>query len=329
MLFLLSSQRTITTQLQLGDTISLDSSKTSRGRFLRAAISAPGTGYAIDDVLTVTGGNNDAVIRVVEVDVSGANTVIAFEDRGSGYSDSTFPLAGGSGTSATLIVSSVIFYSPYSDDIPYEGYTTRSARSVIDSALNEINKKESVTLTDEFAFQQLDNCQTEVIQDLKRWSFMQLFDVTVAHIATGSWKFPLPDNIGTDNSNKSIYQLRVSSQQRLVWVDKQKFDEFLVGVAYTTLAVALAEGDATMTLVDSSTFNSLASESEDGTGMVTIGAFNYAYSANDTTTGIPDFVRTQYPLDSHSLSLRMYSKGRRKGCRTTGLPTVGSCITGR
>src|SRR5258708_2017621 len=114
---------------------------------------------------------------------------------------------------------------------------------------------------------------------------MQLFDQTVFHCTTGSWKFPLPTNIGVDYSNKSIYQLRVGAQQRLNWVDKQKFDEFLVGVAYTTLAVASVNGNTTLTLVDSSTFNSLASMT-DGSGNVTIGANTYAYSANNTTTGV-------------------------------------------
>lgn len=176
--------------------------------------------------------------------------------------------------------------STYSSSVLYEGYGILAARAVIDAALQEINKQKSETLSDVFFYTQLDNCQTEVIQDLKRWSFMQLFDQTVGNTTTGSWKFTLPTNIGVDNSNKSVYQLRVATQQRLNWVDKEKFDEFLVGVAYTTLAAPALNNDSTLTLVDSSSFNSLASQTSDGSGSVTIGANTYAYSANDTTTGI-------------------------------------------
>ncbi|MES2006909.1 MAG: hypothetical protein V4436_02240 [Patescibacteria group bacterium] len=257
------------------------------GNIVTVSANNDGASYVVGDILTLTNGDGNATVRVTTIDMSGAVTGVEIVNRGSGYAVATSPTTGGSGdTNATIDVDSINLYSPYSDDVPYEGYTIRSARSVIDSALNEINKQESQTLTDEFAFQQLDNCQTEIIQDLKRWSFMQLFDVTVGHTDTGSWKFTLPDNIGVDNSNKSIYQLRVATQQRLVWVDKQKFDEFLVGVAYTTLAAPAVNMDTTLTLVDSTSFNSLASQTQDGSGTVTIGANTYGYSANDTTTGI-------------------------------------------
>jgi hypothetical protein len=69
----------------------------------------------------------------------------------------------------TTIASGVAFYfarfknsvtgtfSEYSDPAPYGGYTQLSARSVIDSALGDINKKTSEILSDEYAFQQINN----------------------------------------------------------------------------------------------------------------------------------------------------------------------------
>ncbi len=259
--------------------------QTFAGEISAYSLNDNGSGYAVNDVVTVFGGNSDATARVTAVD-AGAVTGILLLNRGTGYTASTYDLHGAGSETAQIVVSSVSFYSPYSDEIPYEGYTVRSARAVIDSALSEINKEESKVLTDEFAFQQLDNVQTEVIQMLKRWSFMQLFDQTVGHTATGSWKFTLPTDIGYDQSNKSVYQLRVATQQRLIWVDKEKFDEFLVGVAYTTLALPAINGDSTLTLVDSTSFNSLASQTLGDSGTVTIGANTYSYSANDTTTGV-------------------------------------------
>ncbi len=257
----------------------------TNGQVDSVSINTPGTGYQVGDLITIVGGNSDAKLTVATLSGSGIATV-SITAVGSDYSITTYGVSGGHGTGAMIDVTGVTFFSPYSDDVPYEGYTVRSARSVVNSALMGINKQESQTLTDEFLFSELDNCQTEVIQLLKRWSWMQLFDQTVGHTDTGSWKFTLPTDIGVDYSNKSIYQLRVATQQRLVWVDKQKFDEFLVGVAYTTLAVAALNTDTTLTLTDSSSFNSLASQTQDGSGSVTIGANTYAYSANDTTTGI-------------------------------------------
>ncbi len=255
------------------------------GSVATASVNAGGTGYQVGDTLTLSSGDANATVVVTTV-ATGVVTGISITNRGSGYTVASSATTGGHGTGATISVTSITFFSPYSDDVPYEGYTVRSARSVVNSALMGINKQESQTLTDEFMFSELDNCQTEVIQLLKRWSWMQLFDQTVGHTDTGSWKFTLPTDIGVDYSNKSIYQLRVATQQRLVWVDKQKFDEFLVGVAYTTLAVAALNTDTTLTLTDSSSFNSLASQTQDGSGSVTIGANTYAYSANNTTTGV-------------------------------------------
>lgn len=169
-------------------------------------------------------------------------------------------------------------YSDYSDPIPVSGYGLFSARTVIDKALEEINKSTSEVLSDSFAFQQLDNCQTEVLNELKRWSFMQKFDAVIGNLSTGSWKVTIPTDLADQNTNKSIYNLRIGTEQRLAWVDKQKFDEFLIGVGYSTLSVVLNVGDSTMTVTDSNDF--------DATGTVTIGSYTYDYTANDTDTGI-------------------------------------------
>jgi len=169
-------------------------------------------------------------------------------------------------------------YSDYSDPIPVTGYGLYSARTIIDKALGEINKSTSQTLSDSFAFEQIDNCQSEVIRELKRWSFMQKFDAIIGQVSTGSWKVSIPEDLDDENTNKSIYQLRVGTQQALTWVDKEKFDQFLVSVAYSTLASILNVGDSTITLTNSNDFNS--------TGNVTIGAYTYEYTANDTSTGV-------------------------------------------
>jgi hypothetical protein len=134
-------------------------------------------------------------------------------------------------------------------------------------------------LSDVFAFQQLDDFQTEVIRELKRWSFLQKFDAIIGNLTTGSWTVPTPADMDDQNTNRSTYEMRIGANQRLTWVDKEKFDEFLVGVAYTTLKNAINVNDVTITLTNAGDFPT-------PTGTVTIGANNYTYSAINYATGV-------------------------------------------
>lgn len=176
-------------------------------------------------------------------------------------------------------------FSAYSAPIPVTGFGLLSARRIIDSALGEINKQTSGVLSDSFAFQQIDNCQTEVIRELKRWSWMQKFDAVIGQVTTGSWRVAVPVDMDDQNTNKSVFQLRIGTQQRLVWVDKEKFDEFFVGVAYNTLAQPLINGDTEMVLNQSGDFTNNDATPGNSSGTVTIGANTYQYSDNDVSTG--------------------------------------------
>ena len=169
-------------------------------------------------------------------------------------------------------------FSPYSDAAPAAGYGILSARAIIDAALGEINKTTSEVLSDTFAFTQLDMYQSEVIRELKRWSFMQKFNSIIGQVTTGSWKVAVPVDLDDQNTNKSVYNIRVGTEGRLTWVDKEKFDELLDDMAFTTLASIANVGDSTLTLTNSGDFGT--------SGTATIGAYTYPYTANNTTTGV-------------------------------------------
>lgn len=177
-------------------------------------------------------------------------------------------------------------FSSYSDPAPILGYTIYSARSIIDSALGELNKQTSDVLSDQFAFQMLDSFQTDVLKELKRWSFMQKFDYIMGQFHVGQWKIAMPSDIEDPNTNQSVYNIRVGSNGRLTWIDKAKWDDFIFNLAYSTLSVDLLMGATTMTLEDSGDFNHLTDDNTDGSGTVIIGNNTYTYSANDTATGI-------------------------------------------
>jgi len=169
-------------------------------------------------------------------------------------------------------------FSAYSDPIPNTGYTQFSARTIIDNSLDSINKKTSSTFSDAFGFKQIDNCQMECLREFKRWSFMQKFDANIGTVYTGTWRLPLPADCDDQNTTKSIYNFRIGKGSNVVWVDKEKWNELLWGMAHTTLLTNILINDITITLTDSSSLND--------SGVVLIGGNYYTYTANDRTTGI-------------------------------------------
>jgi hypothetical protein len=211
------------------------------------------------------------------------------EDVSEGYFFATFY----NSVDAVESVPSDPMYAPSS-------YTLLSARSIIDAAKGELNKdKNTAVLTDEYAFQQLDAFQTDVLKELKRWSFMQEFDAAFGQFNVGEWRLKLPDGatvvqegtevvlpaIDDDETNKSIYNIRVGANGRLTWIDKAKWDDFINDLAYSTLAVDLIDGATTMQLVDSSDFNHETADNDDAGGTVIIGGNSYTYTDNDIETG--------------------------------------------
>lgn len=213
-------------------------------------------------------------------------------------------------------------FSTYSDPAPYEGYGINSARAVIDAALQEINKETSEVLSDVFAFTQIDNCQTECIRELKRWSFLQKFNFNIGQAGTGQWKLPMPTDADDQNTNRSIYLLKLGANPRLQWVDFEKFNDLLNDMVYSTLAVAALNGDSTLTLVESSDFVSDGSGTGNNAGTVQIGETTYNYTSNDIDTGVltlqtPITADTTQPLGADVF-----------GNIQTGLPTYWTTYGG-
>lgn len=212
--------------------------------------------------------------------VAGSKTVLATVDLWA-YNDTTNYIddAGSSGYYFGRFKNTATStFSGYSDPIPVSGYGIYTARSIVDSALSEINKTTSETLSDSFAFSMLDAFQTDVLRELKRWSFMQRFDEIIGSLELYTWKVAMPTDIDDQNTNKSIYNIRIGRNNRLIWIDKAKWDDFLSNMAYTTLSTSVALNDPTITLTDSGDF--------DETGVIKVLGNTYTYTANDRATGI-------------------------------------------
>lgn len=169
-------------------------------------------------------------------------------------------------------------FSDYSDSVPYGGYTALTARSIISSALGDINKETSAVLSDEYAFQQINNCQIEVLREQKRWSFMQQFGYSLGNLSTGQWRVAVPTDLDDQNTNKSVWNFKIGTLPQLTWVDKDKWNDITQSVANTTLAVSIIEGASTITLTDSGDF--------DDAGTVYISSHTYSYTANNRSTNV-------------------------------------------
>ena len=227
--------------------------------------------YIIDfDQLEVstatTVGGSKTVLATIAIQVDNDNTI---------YTDSTGP-GGFYFTRFKNTITST--FSAYSAPIPVTGYTILTARSIIDNALGMINKMPSNLLTDQYSYQQINNCQMEVLRELKRWSFMQVFDFNLGQLTTGQWKVAMPTNIDDTFSNKSIYNFRIGTLSNLFWIDKEKWNEIVSGISHTTLANNINVSDATITLTDASDFPDA--------GSVYIGANIYQYTAVNRTTNV-------------------------------------------
>jgi hypothetical protein len=210
--------------------------------------------------------------------VTGAKTVLATSNLSADSDETVY-----NDTTATTGYYFVRFknsitsaFSAYSDPIPVTGYGLNTARNVIDNALGMINKTVGEVLTDDYGFQQINNCQMEALKELKQWSFMSVFDSVIGETSEGSWKVAMPVNID-EQSTKSIYTLRIGTKDDMVFVDKQKWNELISGLAFSTLTTAIQLSDTSIILTDSSDFT------DEGT--VKIGANSYAYTANDRDTG--------------------------------------------
>jgi len=144
--------------------------------------------------------------------------------------------------------------------------------------LSQIGKTTSPLLNDQYCFSQLNNGQIETLRELKRWSFMQVFNYSLGELTTGTWKIAVPTNIDDQNTNKTIWNFKIGTSTNLTWVDKEKWNEITQGVSNTTLAANIAVGATTATLTDSSDFQD--------SGTIYIGENTYSYSANDRSTNV-------------------------------------------
>lgn len=166
--------------------------------------------------------------------------------------------------------------SVFSAPSPVTAYDMFSARAIIDAALGMINKQTSPVFSDEYAFQQIDACQMEVLREFKRWSFMQSFNTIIGTTAAGTWKVPTPDDLDDNLTYKSIWNFRIGREYDMVWVDKAEWDALIQGVGYSTVVSATPAGGTSLILDSTKDFTA--------EGAIQLGSNTYTFNSNNTNT---------------------------------------------
>lgn len=167
-------------------------------------------------------------------------------------------------------------FSEYSDPATATGYSDSTVRAAKDTALEMINEKVSTLLNNAFLNRELFNCEKETWAEKKQWGWATSFETILSDTSTGQLSVATPTNIADSQSNKSILMLRIGTRPNLVYLTKSEWDRRMQDQVRTTLASDLSAIATSMVLTDSSDF--------DDSGTVTIGAENYAFSANNRST---------------------------------------------
>lgn len=171
-------------------------------------------------------------------------------------------------------------YSDYSDPIPYGNYAANTVSRIIESAMGELGKEYSKTLTYDMLVEEINSCLRYVRGKLKTWSNCQEFDYKLAQMDRGEYKFALPTTYYDKNSNRSMLQARWWNDTSLTYKDKTEFDEYFKDVSYSDVATECTAGATSLVLDSTDDF----AETGTLTAYVANTAYTITYSANDQST---------------------------------------------
>ena len=168
-------------------------------------------------------------------------------------------------------------YANYSSAIPYQ-YSRKTARELIKSALQRIGEEHSTKITTDYAYNQINACETEVahMKGRGKWSWLRSGDYDAGSLVEGQWRIQLPEDIEDNETDGSIYTVRFGRSGELHYKDKEAWLKMTQSMAYTTVNGNQTAGAGTVTGVDFSNFPS--------SGVVKIGTNEISYTGKTETT---------------------------------------------
>lgn len=84
------------------------------------SVNTAGSGYSVNDVLTLTGGSNDCTVKVLTINGSGGVLTVSIVSNGTNYTVTNFNVTGGGGSGAKINVLTLFDFTGFSAS---DGYT--------------------------------------------------------------------------------------------------------------------------------------------------------------------------------------------------------------
>jgi hypothetical protein len=235
--------------------------------------------HAIDELVTQL--DYDQVEFSRATTVAGSKSVLATsnleaDDLFSSYNDLTNTTGYGF---ARFYNSGSTAFSSYSGAIPYTGFDRSSVRKMKDQALSLTHESISDLISEDFLLDETNNWQDDVARQ-KDWSW-ELQSATDSVVSgQKAYSFPTsPNAFKYTDSPKSFKHVHIHNYERLGYIDKSEFEEYLVGTISSTLDGAITGASTSVVLTNSSDFD------EAGTALVGDGTDDeFSWTANDTDT---------------------------------------------
>ena len=168
------------------------------------------------------------------------------------------------------------YYSAFSDGIIGTDFTPKTVGFIRRNAFKNIGETFDGRFTADWVYDQIYLGELDVLKELKRWSWLYVFDNDLGNITTGLRRIALPTDIEDDRTNKSILGLRVANDPNLTYMDKTDYEILMQNIPYTTLSSTAAIGATTLVLTDSRDFAD--------SGSVNIQGTSYTYTGNTRST---------------------------------------------
>lgn len=169
---------------------------------------------------------------------------------------------------------SPVFYSAFSEAIPYTGETRRTISRLWDSVIASRHEKRTTELED-YLLDQTNNFIDEV-EGIRIWDFEVTSESTNNTITTGLERYALPSTIKRDNVTSAIESVYIGTEKPLI---PYTWDEYIldnINRARTELTAAATTSDVTLTVTSTADFAT--------SGTINIGGDSIDYTGKTATT---------------------------------------------
>ena len=149
-------------------------------------------------------------------------------------------------------------FTTYTGPIPYAGYDSNTVGNVIAKALKRCHIRGYSEFIDyEFCLDEINECLRFMAGKLKKWAKLQKFDYVLGQTDRGVNKFLLPDDISENESNKSIFNLRIGKDIILKFKTITEWNErVMTSAKQTEVRTQAVAGQTTLEINNSYDFAS-------------------------------------------------------------------------